>query len=618
MASASRSNSGSSHKKSDTVEQSGPGTKDTSDNFDRLAHTLLSSTTDAQKMIDQFLARQPADVKRFLDPFNLMPTALNFTKELVEDPAPFLEAQKRFAEGYLKLVENQIAVLNGTPPVQTIESDPADKRFKAEAWSNGGPFDFIKQAYLLASDSLMSLVSEAQGLDQKSKSKLTFFTKQYVDALSPSNFLFSNPVAMQKTLEEGGNNLMRGSQNLLEDLRRGKGIPLLKMVDFDAFKVGTNLAMTPGEVVFKNRLFELIQYHPVTESVTEIPLLIFPPWINKYYILDLNDKKSFVKWATEQGFTVFIVSWVNPDEKYRNLSFDDMAAEGYLEALRVVREICDVSAVNTIGYCIAGTMLAAVLAMLEAQGQADQINSATFFTSQIDFENAGDLTLFVDDEQLETVRVAAAEKGYLDKRYMALTFNMLRANDLIWSYVVNNYLLGAEPMAFDLLYWNCDSTNLPERLHLDYLEKMYQQNLLIQPGGITLGGVPIDLSTIKTPSYIQAGREDHIAPARSVYRLKETFTGDVTFMLAGSGHIAGVVNHPAAKKYQNWTGPSNAENFDDFVNRSVEHQGSWWPHWAAWLKKRSGKDIPVRQPGAHPSYKSLMKAPGSYVLMTGE
>ena len=384
------------------------------------------------------------------------------------------------------------------------------------------------------------------------------------------------------------------------------------MTDFDAFEVGKNLAITPGKVVFRNELFELIQYSPSTDEVYSTPVLIFPPWINKFYILDLTSEKSFVRWAVGKGYTLFVVSWVNPTSDHRDMGFEDYLKKGYLEAMTVVQEITGQPSVHTIGYCVAGTFLSMALAYLKATGRDKWVRSATFFTAQIDFEESGELSVFIDEDQIKSIERQMETKGYLDKRSMAMTFNMLRANDLIWSYVVNNYLLGKEPVAFDLLYWNCDSTNLSATMHAQYLKNMYLENNLVKPGKIVVDGVPIDLTTIDTPAYIQAGRLDHIAPPHSVYKMTQHFKGPIRFLLAGSGHIAGVVNPPEAKKYQYWTNDDLPDSLDAFIEGSTETPGSWWGDWHTWLSKRSGKKIPARKPGEGP-YPALADAPGTYV-----
>ncbi|GHF26099.1 class I poly(R)-hydroxyalkanoic acid synthase [Kordiimonas sediminis] len=581
-------------------------------NLEDINAVLEEASRQTCNMMENFMENQPAQVRQMLDPLNLTPTMLAMTQKIAADPSALLMNQLAFFQDYMKLIQNQSQKMSGSEAEPVISPAPTDKRFKAEEWSKEAPFDFIKQSYLLASKHMLDTISSIQGLDSKDARKAEFFTRQFIDAASPSNYLLTNPVALKETMETGGENLVKGFNHLLEDFEREEGMPLLKMVDHNAFEVGKNLATAEGKVVFRNRYLELIQYAPTTENVYTTPIVIFPPWINKFYILDLSEEKSFVRWAVAQGYTVFMVSWVNPDSSYAEASLDDYLQEGYLEALHVAQEITGAPSVHTIGYCVAGTMLAATLAYLHATGNEKIIKSATFFTAQVDFEESGDLSLFVDDEQLKAIDARMAEKGYLDKRSMALTFNMLRSNDLIWSYVVNNYLLGKEPMAFDLLYWNCDSTNLPRKLHLQYLKHMYKNNDLVKPGALKLKGVPIDLGTVETPCYVQAGREDHIAPAKSVYKITDHFKGPVRFVLAGSGHIAGVVNPPSANKYQYWTNDERVQSLDEFIAGANETPGSWWGDWHKWLSKRSGKKVTARQPDRGP-YPPLCDAPGEYV-----
>jgi len=423
--------------------------------------------------------------------------------------------------------------------------------------------------------------------------------------------VLTNPEVLAATRREKGLNLLRGYRMLLEDLQAGEGQLLISMTDKQAFTVGENIATTEGSVVFENDMMQLIQYAPRTRTVFRKPLLIVPPWINKYYILDLQPANSFIRWAVERGHTVFVVSWVNPDETYRYKEFEDYMREGLLEALVAIERATGEYRVNAIGYCIGGTLLAATLAWMKAMGE-DRIASATFFTAQVDFTEAGDLRVFIDDKQLKHLEKRMARRGYLDGKAMAMTFNMLRANDLIWTFVINNYLLGRKPPTFDLLYWNSDATRLPERTHVWYLRKLYNENLLVEPGGVELGGVPIDLSTIDLPVYLQATREDHIAPFRSVYKATQIYSGEVTFMLAGSGHIAGVINPPAAKKYGFWTREDLPADPDDWLEQAEYHQGSWWPHWNEWIRQYAGTRLPARVPGDG-ELNVIEPAPGRYV-----
>ncbi|HYH17188.1 MAG TPA: class I poly(R)-hydroxyalkanoic acid synthase, partial [Azospirillum sp.] len=409
----------------------------------------------------------------------------------------------------------------------------------------------------------------------------------------------------------GGENLVKGLEHLLKDLERGKGELRISMTDYDAFQVGKNIAVTPGKVVFQTDLMQLIQYTPTTKDVAKRPLMIVPPWINKYYILDLREKNSFVKWAVDQGHTVFVLSWVNPDERLAQKSFEDYMFEGVLAALDAIVKQTGEPDVNAIGYCLGGTLLGSTLSYMAAKGD-DRIKSATYFTTMLDFAEAGELSVFIDEEQLNYIEGQMNEKGYLDGAKMATTFNMMRANDLIWSFVVNNYLLGKDPFPFDLLYWNSDSTRMPAAMHSFYLRNMYQKNLLRQPGGITLGGVPIDLRTVKLPTFFLSTREDHIAPWKSTYQGTQLFSGPIKFVLSASGHIAGVVNPPAAEKYCYWTNAKLPKAPDDWFKGATQTPGSWWPEWQRWVADFANGTVPARDP-AKGKLKPLDEAPGSYV-----
>jgi polyhydroxyalkanoate synthase len=487
----------------------------------------------------------------------------------------------------------------------------SDPRFADPSWRKQPFFAIVHQLYLMLSEQVLGIAEGIEGLDAARKRQLVFATKALVDSLSPANFPLTNPIALERAIETRGESLVKGMENLIADMRRGQ----LTHTSATAFRLGENIATTPGKVVHETPLFQLIQYSPATESVLAVPLLIFPPWINRFYILDLNAKKSFVRWAVEQGLTVFMVSWKSADTTMADLVWDDYVA-AQLEAIDVVRERLKVPAVHTIGYCVAGTTLAATLAVLAARGEAEKVTSATFFTAQVDFADAGDLKHFVDDHQIETIGRLSPE-GYVDGRYMAATFNLLRGNDLIWNYVEKNYLKGEEHPAFDLLHWNGDVTNLPARWHRAYLQDLYRDNLLVEPGALTVCGVPLDLRRITTPCYIQAGREDHIAPPVSVWKLTRFLAGPWTFVLAGSGHIAGVVNHPDARKYQFWTNPEARGSLDEFVAGAQEQAGSWWPHWRAWLESQDAAMVPARgkrQPGGRGDT-VIEDAPGRYVMM---
>lgn len=564
----------------------------------------------AQQLTTEFWLKQAqSGTLPSIDPLGMIPTWTEVTTNLLSNPERLADIQTRFWQDSLKLWQSIAGLDTQAKDQEAPAAKVSDKRFSAQEWQENQIFDFIRQSYLLTAKYLQETIGGVSGVDPKIKAKAEFFTKQFIDAFAPSNFLLTNPQALKITMEENGQNLLRGLEHLLSDIEQGR----ISMTDEKAFEVGRNVAVTPGKVVFENRMFQLIQYEPTTQKVYETPLVICPPWINKFYILDLTSEKSFVKWCTEQGVTVFMVSWINPDSSYADTNFEDYMLEGQIKALEVAADICGVPSVNVIGYCVAGTLLAATLAYLHARKRQSLVKSATFFTAQVDFTEAGELCVFVDDEQLETIEKLHAEKGYLDGTYMATTFNLLRSNDLIWSYVVNNYLLGRDPFPFDLLYWNSDATRLPKAMHLYYLKNMYLENNLVKPGALTLGGVPINLTTIKTPCYIQAGKEDHIAPARSVYKITQHFKGPMRFILAGSGHIAGVVNPPASHKYQYWTNDALPPSFDDFTKSVTEHKGSWWPDWIKWLGSQSGKKVSSPRPGEHTKYPAIEEAPGEYV-----
>jgi polyhydroxyalkanoate synthase len=486
-----------------------------------------------------------------------------------------------------------------------------DKRFAAPEWKENPLFDTIRQSYLAISDQLLRGVEQIEGLDEAARQRLRFTTKAFVDAMSPSNFALTNPQVLKRTVETRGENLLNGLRHMLDDIRAGQMTQTKK----GAFEVGTHLATTPGKVVKETPLYQLIQYTPVTDTVVETPLIVFPPWINRFYILDLTPEKSFVRWCVENGITLFMVSWKSADESLAHVTLDEYVLRGQLDAIDTVRDLLEVESVHAIGYCVAGTTLAATLAYLQAKGEAEKVRSATFFTAQVDFTAAGDLKLFLGDETMELLTKLTAEKGYLDGRYMAATFNLLRGRDLVWNYVVNNYLLGDEPAPFDLLHWNSDVTNLPAGWHKDYLDTLYKGNKLVECGGITVGGTPIDLSRVETACYIQAGREDHIAPPESVWKIMHHFRGPKRFVLAGSGHIAGVVNPPSAGKYQHWVNEGDVGSLDEFIAGATERKGSWWPDWLQWLKVQAPEEVPAtgaRIPGEG-KLPAIEDAPGRYV-----
>ena len=520
-------------------------------------------------------------------------------------PASIAEQTRDFWSDYLALWQRFT-----TPAAPEAERPKEkDRRFANPAWRSNPAFDWMRQSYALIADHMLRGVDALEGVDERTRAQLKFATSGFVDAMSPSNFAVTNPEVIEKTIETRGQNLLTGLTNMLSDIGRGQ----LTHTDGTAFEVGRNLAATPGKVVKRTDLYELIQYAPATDTVLATPLLIFPPWINRFYILDLTPEKSFIRWAVAQGITVFMVSWKSADASMAEVIWDDYVA-AQVEAIDTVRDLLNVPAVHTVGYCVAGTTLAATLAWLAAKEQADKVASATFLTAQVDFSRAGELLHFVDDEQLKMIATLSPQ-GFLDGRYLAATFNLLRGRDLIWNYVTNNYLLGKDYAPFDLLHWNGDVTNLPAKWHLAYLTDLYRDNLLVQPGAMSVGGVPLDLTRVETPAYVQAGREDHIAPAESVWKLTEHLRGPLRFVLAGSGHIAGVVNPPAAGKYQHWINDQPADSLDAFVAGAREVKGSWWNDWAEWLRSHAPATIAADGPrvpggGALPA---IEEAPGSYV-----
>jgi len=534
--------------------------------------------------------------------------------KMLSDPFKLAEAQVKLWQDYMTLWRNSTLKMLGQEAKPAIEPHQGDRRFRHEDWENNFLYDYIKQSYLIAARNLHQTLGNVAGLDEKTAKKVDFYTRQYIDALSPSNFLLTNPEVLRETVNSGGRNLVKGLNNLLDDLTRGEGGQLrVKMTDTEAFRLGENIAVTKGKVVFQNDLLQLIQYEPLTEEVYARPLLIIPPWINKYYILDLREHNSFIRWAVEQGQTVFVISWVNPDERLAHKSFDDYLTEGALAALDAVERATGERDANVIGYCLGGTLLAATLGYLAAR-KDKRICSATFFVSMIDFARPGELEVFIDEQQIAALEKKMEERGYLEGSEMATTFNMLRANDLIWSFVVNNYLLGKDPFPFDLLYWNSDSTRMPAAMHSFYLRNMYLRNLLGKPGGVALAGVPIDVTQVSVPAYFISTAEDHIAPWKSTYAGAKLLKGPVRFVLGGSGHIAGIINPPAANKYCYWTNEELSGDPDEWLESAERHPGSWWTDWGRWIAKRGGEKVAARIPGKG-KLKVIEDAPGLYVKL---
>ena len=585
--------------------------------FAALAETLNKIAEQSQRLIGDFLHRQASGgLPGNIDPLNIAGAFMQMTSRMMANPAKLAEAQVAYWRGTMDLWQATARRMMGETPQPAAPVAKGDRRFRDPGWDENPLFDFIKQSYLFTSRWMLNTVRDVDGLDEATARKIDFYTRQFVDAMAPSNFALTNPEVLRATVESGGANLVKGLGNLLDDLERGKGRLRIRMTDDDAFTVGRNIAATPGKVIYQNELMQLLQFAPATETVRALPLLIVPPWINKYYVLDLRADNSFIKWAVERGHTVFAISWVNPGAALAEKTFDDYMLDGPLAALDAIAEATGEKAVNAVGYCIGGTLLACTMAWM-ASRRDKRIASATFLTSMVDFTEAGELGVFIDEAQLSHLEEQMDEKGYLDGADMATTFNMLRANDLIWSFVVNNYLLGKDPLPFDLLYWNADSTRMPAAMHGFYLRTMYQENRLIEPGGITLAGVKIDLTRIKTPVYILATREDHIAPWKSTYAATRLYKGPVRFVLSASGHIAGVVNPPSENKYCYWTGDAPAEDPEHWLRGAEAIAGSWWTDWDDWVAGQSGGEAPARRPGDG-KLSPIEDAPGSYVLVRSD
>ncbi len=528
----------------------------------------------------------------------------------VSDPQKIIEAQSSITSDFLNLWSATLKRLGGEQVEPVIAPEKRDARFADPEWNTHPVFDFVKQAYLLTTRWAEGMVEQADDLDPHTRDKARFYVKQIAGALAPSNFVATNPELLRETMAQNGENLVRGMKMLAEDIEAGGGELKIRQSDAGAFQIGVNIATTPGKVIYRNDIIELIQYAPATETVLKRPLLIVPPWINKFYILDLNAEKSFIRWCVAQGVSVFCISWVNPDHRHALKDFESYMREGIFAALEAIEQVTGEKQVSSIGYCVGGTLLGVTLAYMAAT-KDKRIASATFFTTQVDFSHAGELSVFVDEDQIRAVEEQMAERGYLDGSRMSGAFNMLRPNDLIWSYAVNNYLKGKAPTAFDLLYWNSDSTRMPAANHSFYLRNCYLENKLSK-GEMRVGGKLLDLKKVTIPVYNLATREDHIAPAKSVFLGSQTFGGPVDYVMAGSGHIAGVVNPPTKVKYQYWTGPKPEGAFEDWVKKTQEHPGSWWPHWLAWLEKQAPKRVKPRIPGDGP-LPALEDAPGSYV-----
>jgi polyhydroxyalkanoate synthase len=579
---------------------------------DELARKWGALAERSQRLVQGFAERQSVESGfSVADPKAVMRAFAELGVKMMADPVKLAEAQMQLWQDSIRLWQATAQRMMGEEAEPVAEPQRGDRRFRDEAWNEQVLFDYIKQSYLLTSRWVQGLVGEVEGLDPRSREKVDFYTRQVLSAAAPSNFALTNPAVLRKAADSGGENLVKGLENLLGDLERGKGRLQISMTDPAAFEVGRNVAASPGNVIYQNELMQLIQYAPSSETVHQSPLLFVPPWINKFYVMDLQPKNSLIKWAVDQGHTLFVISWVNPRKDLAHKSFEDYMREGPLAALDAIEQAAGESKVNILGFCIGGILVVATLAYLAATGD-DRIKSATFLATMVDFRDVGEVSVFIDEEQLQALEQHVAEKGYLEGHHMADMFNMMRENDLIWSFVVNNYLMGRDPMPFDLLYWNSDSTRLPATMLAYYLRKVYQENGLMTPGGLELGGVPIDVRRIETPTYFLCTKEDHIAPWRSGYPATQAFAGPVRFVLGGSGHIAGVINPPAARKYCYWTNGKLLHDPDQWLAKAKRHEGSWWLDWGKWLAKHGGPKVPARRPGDG-ALVPLEDAPGSYV-----
>lgn len=574
---------------------------------DALLKAVRHIAGESQTLLQNFMSRQPHQ----LDALGLQQAYMDLTTALMKNPEKMVELQMQAWNSWMTLWMDTTSKMMGSQDKSGAAKAKPDKRFKHDAWENNPFFDYIKQSYLLTAGTIQSIVNNAEGLDPKTAHKVGFYTKQFIDAMSPSNFLMTNPEVIEQTLQSKGENLLNGMKNFCKDFDADSGKLRISMTNQEAFDLGKNIAVSPGKVIFQNELMQLIQYAPTTTEVYKNPVLIIPPWINKFYILDLQPKNSLIKWLTEQGHTVFVISWVNPDASLGKKDFEDYIFDGPLAALEAIEKATGVKEVNAIGYCIGGTLLSATLAYMKTQKDR-RIVSAAFLVTLIDFSDPGDLGVFIDEQQISSLEQQMNERGYHEGREMAMAFNLLRANDLIWSFYVNNYLLGKEPMAFDLLYWNSDSTRMPARMHSTYLRTMYHENRFKEPGGFTVRGIPIDIRQIDTPAYFISTEEDHIAPWKSTYLGARLFSGPVRFVLGKSGHIAGVVNHPAAKKYGYYTGAAPAEDAEQWYEHTEAHEGSWWPDWNNWVAEYAGDKVSAREPGEG-KLSAIEDAPGSYV-----
>lgn len=581
--------------------------------LNKLAQNFSKIIEQSQRVLQEYLKRQERnDQIPLIDPTIIGKSFQEFFDQLLKNPEKLIEAQVNFWKNTLDLWQSASKRMLGHKVQPIITPPPGDKRFADAQWAENAVFDFIKQSYLLAADSVQGLAHKVEGLDDKTARRVQFYTRQFVDAMAPTNFVHTNPTVLKATLDSSGDNLVKGLQNLLGDLERGRGQLQIKMTDLKAFKPGENIAVTPGKVIFQNELLQLIQYDPSTPTVYQRPFLFVSPWINKYYIMDMRPKNSMVKWMVDQGFTVFMTSWINPDERLAHKKFEDYMLS-IVAGMDAIEQATGEREINAAGYCLGGTILLITMAYLAAQ-KDQRVQSAICFACMTDFSEPGELEVFIDEELITLLEKQMGERGYLDGSQMAGVFSMLRANDLIWYFVVNNYLLGKDPYPFDLLYWNSDSTRMPRDMHSFYVRNMYQKNLLRESGGITLAGVPIDLGKIKAPICFLSAYEDHIAPWKSTYAGTQLVGGPVKFVLSGSGHIAGVINPASSDKYGFWLNSKVPPSPDDWFKDAVQQEGSWWPDWLTWLQPYAGPQVPARIPGDG-QLEPIEDAPGSYVKM---
>ncbi|MDR2015623.1 MAG: class I poly(R)-hydroxyalkanoic acid synthase [Azoarcus sp.] len=582
---------------------------------EEIANTYAEVAHRASHLISEHIQRQlQKGIQPLSDELGIAQAFMDMMSRLLSNPYKLVQAQMSLVWDYFTLWQKSMLRLAGMHPAPVAVPSRSDKRFRDEEWKEHFMFDFVKQSYLITARHIHEIVNSVEGLDMQTARKVDFYTRQYIDALSPSNFALTNPEVFRETVRSNGQNLIKGLNNLLRDIEDGNGSLRVRMTDTSAFELGRNVATTPGKVVFQTDMMQLIQYQPTTDKVFKRPVLVVPPWINKFYILDLREKNSFIKWLVDQGQTVFVISWVNPDEHLAEKTFASYMEEGLFAAIDAIEKQTGEKEVNAIGYCLGGTLLAIALAYLAGK-KRKRIASATFLTTLTDFSEPGELSVFIDEGQVNNLERKMFKRGFLEGSEMAGTFNALRANDLVWSFVVNNYLMGKDPFPFDLLFWNSDSTRLPAKMHSFYLRKMYMENKLVEPGGIEIDGVPLDLGKIDVPCFFISTIEDHIAPWKSTYMGAVRFNAPVRFVLGGSGHIAGIVNPPAANKYGHWINPAAklAPTADEWFSGAVQHEGSWWVNWQEWVAGYNGdKQVGARDP-ATGALKVLEDAPGSYV-----